>query len=72
MSELQGRGDLFSEGRKALPHSMERQCGLDILHSTAPEDSLGCNGHFPCLSSASIFTALGAFDKLGRICVAAF
>jgi hypothetical protein len=27
---MTGRGDLFSEGRKALPHSIERQLGLKI------------------------------------------
>ncbi len=49
---MKGRGDLFSEGRKALPHSIERQLGLEILHSTAPEENLRCNGNLLCLHRA--------------------
>ena len=33
---MKGRGDLFSEGRKAQPHSIERQLGLKIHPRTAP------------------------------------
>ena len=46
---MKRRGDLFSEGRKVLPHSIERQLGPEILRRTAPEDSLRCNGNLLCL-----------------------
>ena len=33
---MKGRGELFSEDRKALPHSIEWQLGLKIHPRTAP------------------------------------
>jgi hypothetical protein len=49
---LNGRGGLFSESRKILPHSMERQLGPEILPSTAPEDGRLREGSLPCLHHA--------------------
>ena len=60
ISGLEGRGGLFSEGRKVLPHSIdpssavallrrvERQLGPETLPSTAPEDSRLREGGLPC------------------------
>jgi hypothetical protein len=48
-SRLRG---VFSESRKILPHSMERQLGPDTLPSTAPEDGRLREGSLLCLRHA--------------------
>ena len=47
-SRLRG---VFSESRKILPHSMERQLGPETLPSTAPEDGRLREGSLPCLAA---------------------
>ena len=42
---------VFSESRKVLPHSMERQLGSRTLLSTAPEDNRLRGGSLPCLAA---------------------
>ncbi len=49
ISGLEGRGGLFSEGRKVLPHSIGRQLGSRTLLSTAPEDGRLRGGSLTCL-----------------------
>ena len=49
MSRLRG---VFSESRKILPHSMERQLSLEILSSTSPEDGRLREGRLLCLRQA--------------------
>jgi hypothetical protein len=62
ISGLYGRAGLFSEGRKVLPHFMERQLGSRTLLSTAPEDGRLREDGLPCLRRPLI-TAMGAFDE---------
>ena len=40
----------LTSGRKALPHSMERQRGLKIRHSTTPEQRRLYKGNLLCLA----------------------
>ncbi len=49
ISGVEGRGGLFSEGRKVRPHYIERQLGPLALPSTAPEDGRLRGGSLPCL-----------------------
>ncbi len=75
---MKGRGDLFSEGRKALPHSIERPFGLElraerqlgpeILHSTAPEENLRCNGNLLCLRSVPEHGPGGVRQAVKNLC----
>jgi hypothetical protein len=49
VSRLRG---VFSESRKILPHSIERQLGPETLPSTAPEDGRLRGGSLLCLHQA--------------------
>jgi hypothetical protein len=46
---MKGRGDLFSEGRKSLPHSIERQLGLKIHPRTAHKRPAAATVTLTCL-----------------------
>jgi hypothetical protein len=51
---------------------MEWQCVLEIHPRTAPQEPLHRDVGRYCLSGGLIFTGLGAFDYLSRICDATF
>ena len=66
-SRLRG---VFSENRKILPHSMERQLGPETLPSTAPEDGRLREGSLLCLHHAPDHGLGGvrqAFKNLARL-----
>ena len=70
ISGLEGRGGLFSEGRKVLPHSIERQLGSRTLYCTAPGDGRLRGGSLPCLHQAPDH-GLGGVRRAEKVCVAA-
>ena len=64
----QGCRGVFSEYRKGFPHSMDRQCGLEIRHRTAPEDSPFAPVDLPA-STELMIRALGALcERWKRSC----
>jgi hypothetical protein len=67
---LNGRGGLFSECRKVLPHFMERQLGSRTLLSTAPEDGRLREDGLLCLRRTPNH-GLGGVRRAEKICVAA-
>ncbi|MBW1768800.1 MAG: hypothetical protein JRJ65_17350 [Deltaproteobacteria bacterium] len=44
---LLGRGGLFQKSRISTPSPVERQCGLEIHHGTAPEESATAKDALP-------------------------
>jgi hypothetical protein len=69
---------VFSEDRKILPHSIERQLGPESLPSTAPEDgrlregSLLCLHHAPDHGLGGVPQAFKNLARLWRVSVAVF
>jgi hypothetical protein len=65
------RGQLrgvFSESRKILPHSIERQLGPGTLPSTAPEDVRLREGGLLCLHHAPDHGLGGVRQALKNLC----
>jgi hypothetical protein len=64
-SRLRG---VFSEGRRILSHSMERQLGPETLPSTAPEDGRLREGSLPCLHHAPDHGLGGVRQAFKNLC----
>ncbi len=64
-SRLRG---VFSESRKILPQSIERQLGPGTLPSTAPEDGRLREGSLPCLRQAPDHGLGGVRRALNNLC----
>jgi hypothetical protein len=64
-SRLRG---VFSENRKILSHSMERQLGLETLPSTAPEDGRLREGGLLCLLHAPDHSLGGVRQAFKNLC----
>jgi hypothetical protein len=64
-SRLRG---VFSENRKILPHSMERQLGPETLPSTAPEDGRLREGALLCLLHAPDHGLGGVRQAFKNLC----
>jgi hypothetical protein len=64
-SRLRG---VFSENRKVLPHSMERQLAPEILPSTAPEDGRLREGNLLCLHRAPDHGLGGVRQAFKNLC----
>ena len=68
---MKGRGDLFSEGRKALYHSIERQLGLKIHPRKAHKRPAAATVvFFACTESQN--TSQGASTTPDRVRIATF
>ena len=61
-----GRSGLFQKSRIALPSPVERQCGLEIHHGTAPVENAFAKGALPA-SPVLYGSGQGAFHKQVRI-----
>ncbi len=64
-SRLRG---VFSESRKILPHSIERQLGPGTLPSTAPEDGRLREGSLLCLHHAPDHGLGGVRQAFKNLC----
>ena len=58
-------GDLIQNGRKNLPHFIERQISRKIQPGTAPKDGRLYNTNLACLLRAPV-KGLGALDELWK------
>ncbi|MBW2143388.1 MAG: hypothetical protein JRG75_03195 [Deltaproteobacteria bacterium] len=63
---LKGRVGLFQKIRIATPNPVERQCGLEIHHRTAPKESATAKDAFPACPVLDD-SGQGAFHKQVRI-----